>query len=111
MTDKLKPTKEQEEDAEELFNLWTHVGTGPHEIALFLLARDQRDRRTPDARLEAERAVIEAANEVAAGWLNGRTISGERDSMNKLINALAALDRSDPKPSGGFAGGLRNEIL
>ena len=52
--------------------------------------------RTPDGRLEAERAVIEAAKEVAAGWLNGRTISGERDSMNELIAAL-----TQPAPEKG----------
>ena len=51
--------------------------------------------RRQSQELETMRAVVEAARVVAAGWLNGRTISGERDSMNKLIAALA---RTEKKP-------------
>ena len=45
--------------------------------------------RSQSQELERARGVVEAARVVAAGWLNGRTISGARDSMNKLIAALA----------------------
>ena len=45
--------------------------------------------RRQSQELERARGVVEAARVVAAGWLNGRTISGERDSMNKLIASLA----------------------
>ena len=44
--------------------------------------------RRQSQELERARGVVEAARVVAAGWLNGRTISGERDSMNELIAAL-----------------------
>ena len=45
--------------------------------------------RRQSQELQRARGVVEAARVVAAGWLNGRTISGERDSMNELIAALA----------------------
>jgi hypothetical protein len=47
-------------------------------------------RRTPDARLEAERAVIEAAKKARAG--------GPYTPMFDALDALAALARTEKKP-------------